>query len=595
MNVENHLILWNHVSLKIMDVQRTKLPIGEHSHTIQLSASTLLYTIQGRARLLLDGDEHPVENGYVCHAGKGTVLTIMDITDPLEYYIVQYKASLPLPCSQDLLQLLTSTEPFEIQYGFAVSHAAPLLLSLSRMEQEWGQPEAMAKLQVKSLFYQFICELMGQLQHQQLEQASPDMVLHAVRYMDEHYAEPITADTLATLLNCSSRTLQRVFNKRLALGPIDYLMQIRIDKSKELLCRTNAGLKDIAEAVGYVDSYYFSRLFKRYTGVSPSTYRESMHEARGDEPENFTVTSPNLELIGSDKKTPSDPLDAVIRRSLRTVIHLKGELLLHRQPEKIAVLDPQFMDHMLALGEQPAGSVMVTGDHSSFPEYLIGKLREVRPLGTLNEPDLEALRALAPDLIICTEFQKNIYGSLTHIAPTIMLERNRDWRETLRTIGRIMGKKLEAEQVLQQYKHKISGLKSALAVKLHGQSVTMIRPRDNNIRLHTSAHRTAAILYSDLGLYPPKLAVDRKRTSSIISLEGLPELDADHYFVLTDNKYKAWSDEIQTTTTWKSLRAVQQQHVYHAKSSMWIAYYGPIAMNQVVDHVAEVFLKYKNL
>lgn len=588
MIVENHLILWNHVSLKIIDVQRVKRPIGEQLHTHQLSSSTLLYTIQGRARLLLDGDEHGVENGYVCHAGEGTVLTITDITDHLEYYMIQYKASLPLPCSQDLLQLLTSTKPFEIQYGFVVSHAASLLISLSRMEQEWGQPEAMAKLQVKSLFYQFICELMGQLQHHRLEQASPDIVLQAARYMDEHYAEPITADTLAAQLNCSARTMQRMFNKRLALGPIDYLMQIRIDKAKELLCRTNAGLKDIAEAVSYVDSYYFSRLFKRYTGVSPSTYRESMHQARGDEPD-----APNLETVGNEKVAPSDPLDAAFRRSLRTIIHLKGELLLQRQPEKIAVLDPQFMDHMLALGEQPAGSVMVTGDLSSFPEYLIGKLHEVQPLGTLDEPDLEALRALAPDLIICTEFQKNIYRSLTHIAPTIMLERNRDWRETLRIIGRIMGKKREAEQVLQQYKHKISGLKSALAAKLHGQSVTMIRPKDNIIRLHTCAHRTAAILYSDLGLYPPKLAVDRKRTSSIISLERLPELDADHYFVLTDHKFKDWMNEIQTTTKWKSLRAVQQHHVYHAKASIWIAYYGPIAMNQVVDQVAEVFLDAK--
>ncbi|MBW7456614.1 AraC family transcriptional regulator, partial [Paenibacillus sepulcri] len=441
--------------------------------------------------------------------------------------------------------------------------------------------------------YQFVCELMEQLQHDGLEQASPDLVLHAARYMDNNYAQPITADTLAALLNCSSRTIQRLFKKRLALGPIDYLLQVRMDKAKELLLDTNAGLKDIAEAVGYVDSYYFSRLFKRSTGVSPSTYRDWMLQSREDEPDNNEVIKLQPAADRNEKKAWTDPLDTAIRRSFRTVIHLKGELALQRQPGKIAVLDPQFMDHMLALGEQPAGSVMVSGDPSSFPEYLIGKQHALRTLGTKDEPDMEALRALAPDLIICTEFQRNIYASLAQIAPTIMFERNRDWRETLRIIGRITGKELEAEQVLEQYKHKVGRLKSVLAAKLHGQSVTVIRPRDNNIRLHTSAHRTAAILYSDLGLHPPKQAVQRKRTSSMISLEGLPELDADHYFVLTDNKFQTWSDEIQNTTTWKSLRAVQQHHVYHAKVSMWIAYYGPIAMNRVVDQVAEVFLNAK--
>ncbi|MNC45380.1 hypothetical protein D3C75_943390 [compost metagenome] len=76
----------------------------------------------------------------------------------------------------------------------------------------------------------------------------------------------------------------------------------------------------------------------------------------------------------------------------------------------------------------------------------------------------------------------------------------------------------------------------------------------------------------------------------MIPLEGLPELDADHYFVLTDSKLDTWSDAVQNTATWKNLRAVRQEHVYPAKMSTWIAYYGPIAMNRVVDQVAEVLL-----
>ncbi|MNC79815.1 hypothetical protein D3C75_1324020 [compost metagenome] len=76
----------------------------------------------------------------------------------------------------------------------------------------------------------------------------------------------------------------------------------------------------------------------------------------------------------------------------------------------------------------------------------------------------------------------------------------------------------------------------------------------------------------------------------MIPLEGLRELDADHYFVLTGGKLDTWPDEVQNTTTWKNLRAVLQEHVYPAKMSMWIAYYGPIALNRVVDQVEEVFL-----
>ncbi|MBW4080657.1 AraC family transcriptional regulator [Paenibacillus sp. S150] len=595
MIVENQLLLWNQAVLKIMDVRRLELAPGGQPHLIRLPENTLLYTIQGRARLLRAGEEHILEQGYAYHAGKGAVLTFTDISASLSCYGIQYRAALPLPCSRELLDLLELERPFERQYGFAAIHAAPLSAALSRMEQEWRRPGALAKLQVKSLFYQFMCELMGQLQRRRLEPASPDMAVQAARYIAENYTEPITADTIAALFKCSPRTLQRLFKKRLGLGPIDYLQQVRMDKAKALLSRTDAGLKEISEAAGYADSYYFSRLFKRCTGVSPSTYREWIRQFGDSESERASVPalSPAAGGIGSSGKTLMELPDTASRRSLRTAVHLKGELPLTRLPGKIAVLDPQFTDHMLALGEQPAGSVTVNGDPNGFPEYLIGSLRTVRTLGTKNEPDLEALRALAPDLILCTEFQKSIYDRLAQIAPTIMLKRNHDWKETLRIIGRIVGKEREAEQILQRYKQKIGILKSDLAAKLHGQSVTVIRPRDNSIRLHTSAHRTAAILYGDLGLCPPKQAVHRQRTSSMISLESLSELDADHYFVLTGGHLDTWPDEVQNTATWKNLRAVRQDHVYPAKMSMWIAYYGPIAMNRVVDQVAEVFLNAK--
>lgn len=74
MNMENHLILWNLVSLKILDVQRAELTIGDNLHSSQLTSSTLLYAINGRARLLLDGAGHQLESGYVCHAAKAQLL-----------------------------------------------------------------------------------------------------------------------------------------------------------------------------------------------------------------------------------------------------------------------------------------------------------------------------------------------------------------------------------------------------------------------------------------------------------------------------------------------------------------------------------------
>ena len=55
---------------------------------------------------------------------------------------------------------------------------------------------------------------------------------------------------------------------------MDYLTELRINKSKELLCGDALPIQDVAEMVGYRDLKYFSRLFKKTTGVSPSDYKK---------------------------------------------------------------------------------------------------------------------------------------------------------------------------------------------------------------------------------------------------------------------------------------------------------------------------------
>ncbi len=129
-----------------------------------------------------------------------------------------------------------------------------------------------------------------------------------------------------------------------------------------------------------------------------------------------------------------------------------------------------------------------------------------------------------------------------------------------------------------------------MADKLNGQTVALIRPRDNMIRLHTTGHRTAEILYRDLGLSAPKMAVNNEQTSLPISLEVMPELNADHLFVLKDDSNTELTDEFQKTSVWKGLNAVQANQVYTVNTTMWIGYYGPIAINLVVDEIAEALL-----
>lgn len=91
-------------------------------------------------------------------------------------------------------------------------------------------------------------------------------------YIAEHYSENVNRQELADLLFVSTDYLSRVFNKETGMQIPDYITRVRMEEAKRLL-HTNATVSDIAICVG-IDNYsYFSTVFKRYTGMTPTEYR----------------------------------------------------------------------------------------------------------------------------------------------------------------------------------------------------------------------------------------------------------------------------------------------------------------------------------
>lgn len=281
-------------------------------------------------------------------------------------------------------------------------------------------------------------------------------------------------------------------------------------------------------------------------------------------------------------EVPSDQIDG------ETIEHLKGEFVIEDVPEKMVVLDVQYLDHMLALGERPVGTVYAETDNG-LPEYLGDKPGDVTLLGTYLEPNLEEIIALEPDLIIATDTHEEIYDQLETIAPVIMFDRMEDWQSVLLSFGTILDQLDEAEQLITDYNEKVDQLKHSLADKIGEETVALIRPRDDMIRLHTTAHRTAQILYDDLDLAHPEMAELSSDTSTMISLEVMPELGADHLFLLQDDTNAELTASFQESSIWQGLNAVQSEQVYSKNTALWIGYYAPIAIDIVIDQIAEEF------
>ncbi len=92
-------------------------------------------------------------------------------------------------------------------------------------------------------------------------------------YMHRNFASEIAADQLAAMENLSQSRYRAAFRKATGLSPSEYLMGLRIRNACTLLEQTDLSVQEVASASGYIDPFYFSRIFRKNMGVSPTEYR----------------------------------------------------------------------------------------------------------------------------------------------------------------------------------------------------------------------------------------------------------------------------------------------------------------------------------
>jgi len=95
----------------------------------------------------------------------------------------------------------------------------------------------------------------------------------AIRYMKEHIATTVRLPELARHTGISRQHLNHLFKRETGFSPIDYFLRLKMHHAANMLDTTDLTVKEVAAAVGMPDPYYFSRLFKKMIGQSPTGYR----------------------------------------------------------------------------------------------------------------------------------------------------------------------------------------------------------------------------------------------------------------------------------------------------------------------------------
>ena len=105
------------------------------------------------------------------------------------------------------------------------------------------------------------------------ESGSNTIVSAATAYLEEHSAEPLQISDLVHHLGFSRARIFDLFKAGTGMTPNDYLLRCRVRNARKLLAESDRPVTDVALDVGFASSQYFSQVFKKYTGMTPSHYR----------------------------------------------------------------------------------------------------------------------------------------------------------------------------------------------------------------------------------------------------------------------------------------------------------------------------------
>jgi iron complex transport system substrate-binding protein len=264
----------------------------------------------------------------------------------------------------------------------------------------------------------------------------------------------------------------------------------------------------------------------------------------------------------------------------RLIDHVMGTTCVPERPQRVVVLDTGELDSTLALGVTPVGAVTAFAD-GGFPSYLEGRTDGIQVVGTIAEPNLEAILALDPDLILSSKLRHEaIYQQLSSIAPTVFTETvGVVWKENLLANGEALGLRAEAERLLADYDQRLAELRSELDEL---PTVSIVRFLPGQVRIYLAESFIGTII-EDAGL--PRPAPQRADGFALyVDKEGIALMDADLMFVTTYGPAEdTAAAEFRRDPLWRSLGVVRRGDVHEVPDAYWMLGIGPIAANLVID------------
>lgn len=327
----------------------------------------------------------------------------------------------------------------------------------------------------------------------------------------------------------------------------------------------------------------------------------------------LALASLTLGACSSTQPAPASSSGANGTIETRVVTDASGqEVTVPSHPTRVVTLSEPTTDNALALGVTPIGVVSGRGQQT-VPNYFLDRAGDIPILGSIGTPNLEAIGAAHPDLILVdgTSVKNNDTETLTalgQIAPVFFTTQSGgDWRETFALTADALGVPDQADVKLAEFDQHVASVSARLKDAGYlDQTYSVVRWQGDSAGLILKELPAGQALTA-LGMKrPANQDRDGEGHSEPVSLENIDQIDADWIFFGTLGKSSvnnpsaggttgveasaAALDEAKATVGFDSLGAVQANHVIPVDGSLWTSTGGYLLMDGIVSSIEAQFV-----
>lgn len=245
----------------------------------------LVYVDRGQVIVTAGQEEYPLTRGEMIFHAPGEHHALR-VTGPKVANVMILNFECRSNAAQQLrgcrLRSVTDTQRMLLRVIMNESRAA----FSSRLDDPQDNTLVRVKdslLGTEQMIYQSLCELLINICRQLQTHVSMNQSLGAqpildaiILYMEQHLSNKLTLAQLADEFHISTSYIQRLFSQYKKTGAIHYFTEMKIARAKQLLRNRCQNISQVAEELGYDNTYYFCNQFKKFTGKSPREYRQSV-------------------------------------------------------------------------------------------------------------------------------------------------------------------------------------------------------------------------------------------------------------------------------------------------------------------------------